>query len=1042
MGNSCVCREDSDVEEGVAPRRQLSRVENTEPTEARGSRPRDPVRPPRRGRGPHEPRRKKQNVDGLVLDTLAVIRTLVDNDQEPPYSMITLHEMAETDDGWLEVVQSLIRVIPLDDPLGPAVITLLLDECPLPTKDALQKLSDMLNLSGAVAHKDALTPAKHRNTTAVLGCLAEKLAGPASIALLSPGTLEYLLESLSSEAHPTVMLFALIALEKFSQTSENKLTVSESCIGDRLAVLESWADQSDYLKRQVGFCAQWSLDNLFLKEGRRFTYEKVNLNNINAMLNSNDVSEYLKISPSGLEARCDASSFESVRCTFCVDSGVWYYEVTVITSGVMQIGWATKDSKFLNHEGYGIGDDEYSCAYDGCRQLIWYNARSKPHSHPCWKEGDAIGFLLDLNKKQMIFYLNGHQLPPEKQVFSSATSGFFAAASFMSYQQCEFNFGAKPFRHPPSVKFSTFNEFASLASDEKIILPRHRRLALLRQVSIRDNCCTLCCDQMADTELRPCAHSGAKPFRPFRSQPYPGAEDKTVSQHEAERDYATSLGHCLQERGLMVEMLYLQSESGLTQALKDVRSDGSLLCILIEQTNVELSSCTVIIFSESLKIHRNMPREQALDLVMVEYERASSARRQCDPAEAAARASELSDDYLERAKLERHAVPSTTRHLLLLMAEGLHLYPEELDSIAAYVHNRQDHLQATDKVDGKVAPEAIDSHPAALGNPPPLLPKIIGSVPPLADHLTSSTDTDKPAHGHRMNTSDMYPKTKPPPLLSLNLLQRSPQGQPPHDLTEKRASSSTRGHPPSHGSPAPESRTLLYGPPPLHGPPVPNAPPRAHPLCGPSPPCGSAASHSFSTSHNPQPGSSPTTLNGPPESHAAHPPRPHNGPHGFHLRGPPQRGPLLQNGPIGLRAPPPLLRNLHTKNPAGFQCVKQLHNSVFREMSSCKMLHMSVNRNQVKRQGVKDKVSGNLEPPGGLRLYCFTDSSPGYDPAELPRGKTALLLFRFCFSSTDVNLLTETKCKLTVLTWKISSPYRPTDGGPVTRKEKQNIVKA
>lgn len=38
-----------------------------------------------------------------------------------------------------------------------------------------------------------------------------------------------------------------------------------------------------------------------LKEGRQFTYEKVNLANINAMLNSNDVSEYLKISPTGLE---------------------------------------------------------------------------------------------------------------------------------------------------------------------------------------------------------------------------------------------------------------------------------------------------------------------------------------------------------------------------------------------------------------------------------------------------------------------------------------------------------------------------------------------------------------------------------------------------------------------------------------------------------------------------------------------------------------------------------------------------------------------
>ena len=82
MGNSCVCREDSDVEEGSGqPRGQTRPVNHStvgETPEARSSRPREPVRPPRRGRGPHEPRRKKQNVDGLVLDTLAVIRTLVD----------------------------------------------------------------------------------------------------------------------------------------------------------------------------------------------------------------------------------------------------------------------------------------------------------------------------------------------------------------------------------------------------------------------------------------------------------------------------------------------------------------------------------------------------------------------------------------------------------------------------------------------------------------------------------------------------------------------------------------------------------------------------------------------------------------------------------------------------------------------------------------------------------------------------------------------------------------------------------------------------
>ena len=38
-------------------------------------------------------------------------------------------------------------------------------------------------------------------------------------------------------------------------------------------------------------------------------------------------------------------------------------------------------------EGYGIGDDEFSYAYDGCRQLIWHGARSTPHHHRPWIPG-------------------------------------------------------------------------------------------------------------------------------------------------------------------------------------------------------------------------------------------------------------------------------------------------------------------------------------------------------------------------------------------------------------------------------------------------------------------------------------------------------------------------------------------------------------------------------------------------------------------------------------------------------------------------------
>lgn len=85
----------------------------------------------------------------------------------------------------------------------------------------------------------------------------------------------------------------------------------------------------------------WFLINSLsvLIEGRKYTYEISDIDNLNVMLNTTDMSEYLKISGDGLEARCDSYSFESVRSTFSVKSGAWYFECLIITSGVMQIGW-------------------------------------------------------------------------------------------------------------------------------------------------------------------------------------------------------------------------------------------------------------------------------------------------------------------------------------------------------------------------------------------------------------------------------------------------------------------------------------------------------------------------------------------------------------------------------------------------------------------------------------------------------------------------------------------------------------------------------
>ena len=125
-------------------------------------------------------------------------------------------------------------------------------------------------------------------------------------------------------------MFSLIAMEKFAQTSENKITITKYIIAlpsNPLIILEDWAQNfEDFSKRQVGFVAQWCLDNLcklFLSSNivlkntehnlllifffsvlipeRVLSYKTVDMSSVNAILNSNDVSEYLKIAPSGIE---------------------------------------------------------------------------------------------------------------------------------------------------------------------------------------------------------------------------------------------------------------------------------------------------------------------------------------------------------------------------------------------------------------------------------------------------------------------------------------------------------------------------------------------------------------------------------------------------------------------------------------------------------------------------------------------------------------------------------------------------------------------
>lgn len=79
----------------------------------------------------------------------------------------------------------------------------------------------------------------------------------------------------------------------------------------------------------------------------------------------------------------------------------------------------------------------------------------------------------------------------------------------MSFQQCRFNFGCEEFKYPPKERiFKSFNENATMISDDKIVLPRHLFLEQLRKLSVRDDSCTLCFDLKATVRIEPCKHRG------------------------------------------------------------------------------------------------------------------------------------------------------------------------------------------------------------------------------------------------------------------------------------------------------------------------------------------------------------------------------------------------------------------------------------------------------------------------------------------------------------------------------------------------------
>lgn len=100
------------------------------------------------------------------------------------------------------------------------------------------------------------------------------------------------------------------------------------------------------------------------------------------------------------------AKFSSIRANTAVVKNQFYYEVLLLSSGVMQIGWCSLQSQFTRNEG--VGDDAISYAFDGNRVKKW-NGSSSDYGEQ-WSTGDVIGTLIDLKNGEICFWRNNRYL--------------------------------------------------------------------------------------------------------------------------------------------------------------------------------------------------------------------------------------------------------------------------------------------------------------------------------------------------------------------------------------------------------------------------------------------------------------------------------------------------------------------------------------------------------------------------------------------------------------------------------------------------------
>ncbi|XP_077384529.1 nuclear receptor coactivator 5 isoform X3 [Festucalex cinctus] len=203
------------------------------------------------------------------------------------------------------------------------------------------------------------------------------------------------------------------------------------------------------------------------------------------------------------------------------------------------------------------------------------------------------------------------------------------------------------------------------------------------------------------------------------------------------REYAETVGRKVHDLGMVVDLIFLNTEVSLTQALEDVGRARTPFAIIITQQHQVHRSCTVNILFGTPQEHRNMPMQDALMLIGHNYDTYKMENREKDREEIARKAAKMADDVLMREP-DRESHPVSVLTSITLLTENRFLTPEELEGLIAYLTDKRARLtrNPADPNQAVAIPAAADAQPSAsVATLPPSLSA--RPVPQQSSHMAS-----------------------------------------------------------------------------------------------------------------------------------------------------------------------------------------------------------------------------------------------------------------------------------------------------------------